>query len=114
MNRKFSGRAASLRRVSSAVLALALGAGLAHPAFAADAAAADAATADVAAADSAGLTDIIAREGSVSLSVFAHRRVLLPLLGMAVLALAPVVLSQLRRLGAARREAARARNAAPD
>jgi uncharacterized membrane protein YdjX (TVP38/TMEM64 family) len=62
----------------------------------------------------AGLTDIIAREGSVSLSVFAHRRVLLPLLGMAVLALAPVVLSQLRRLGRERREAARARNAAPD
>jgi uncharacterized membrane protein YdjX (TVP38/TMEM64 family) len=47
----------------------------------------------------AGLTETIAREGSVSLSVFAHRRVLLPLLGMAVLALAPVVLSQLRRLG---------------
>src|ERR1700755_17584 len=56
MNRTFPGRAASLRRVSSAVLALALGAGLAHPAFAA--APADAATADAAAADS-GLTDII-------------------------------------------------------
>ena len=46
----------------------------------------------------AGLTDTIAREGAVSLNVFAHRRVLLPLLGMAVLALAPIVLSQLRRL----------------
>lgn len=45
----------------------------------------------------AGLTETIAREGSVSLSVFAHKRVLLPLLGMAVLALAPVVLAQLRR-----------------
>ena len=46
----------------------------------------------------AGLTDTIAREGAVSLSVFAHRGVLLPLLGMATLALAPIVLSQLRRL----------------
>lgn len=45
----------------------------------------------------AGLTETIAREGSVSLSVFAHKRVLLPLLGMAVLALAPIVLAQLRR-----------------
>jgi uncharacterized membrane protein YdjX (TVP38/TMEM64 family) len=47
----------------------------------------------------AGLTETIAREGAVSLNIFAHRRVLLPLLGMSVLALAPVVLSQLRRLG---------------
>ena len=45
----------------------------------------------------AGLTETIAREGSVSLNVFAHKRVLLPLLGMAVLALAPIVLAQLRR-----------------
>jgi uncharacterized membrane protein YdjX (TVP38/TMEM64 family) len=45
----------------------------------------------------AGLTETIAREGAVSLNIFAHRRVLLPLLGMAVLALAPIVLSQLRR-----------------
>ncbi|MFI4968692.1 MAG: TVP38/TMEM64 family protein [Lysobacterales bacterium] len=46
----------------------------------------------------AGLTETIVREGTVSLNVFAHRRVLLPLLGMAVLALAPIVLAQLRRL----------------
>lgn len=45
----------------------------------------------------AGLSETIAREGSVSLSVFAHERVLVPLLGMAVLALAPIVLAQLRR-----------------
>jgi len=45
----------------------------------------------------AGLTETIAREGAVSLSLFAHRSVLLPLLGMAVLALAPIVLAQLRR-----------------
>ncbi|MEO5560664.1 MAG: VTT domain-containing protein [Dokdonella sp.] len=47
----------------------------------------------------AGLTETIAREGAVSLNIFAHKRVLLPVLGMAVLALVPVVLSQLRRLG---------------
>lgn len=46
----------------------------------------------------AGLTETIAREGHVSLGVLAHRDVLLPLLGMAALALAPIVLSQLRRL----------------
>ncbi|MGN6519128.1 MAG: TVP38/TMEM64 family protein [Dokdonella sp.] len=45
----------------------------------------------------AGLTETIAREGTVSLNLFAHRSVLLPLLGMAVLALAPIVLAQLRR-----------------
>ena len=45
----------------------------------------------------AGLTKTIAHEGAFSLSIFAHQRVLLPLLGMAVLALAPIVLSQLRR-----------------
>ena len=47
----------------------------------------------------AGLAETIARQGSVSLDVFAHKRVILPLLGMAVLALAPIVLGQLRRLG---------------
>lgn len=47
----------------------------------------------------AGLAETIAREGEVSLSLFAHKRVLVPMLGMAVLALAPVVLGQLRRLG---------------
>ena len=46
----------------------------------------------------AGLTRTIAREGALSLNILAHRRVLLPLLGMAVLALVPIVLSQLRRL----------------
>ena len=46
----------------------------------------------------AGLTETIAREGTVSLNILAHRRVLLPLLGMAVLALVPIVLSRLRRL----------------
>ena len=46
----------------------------------------------------AGLTETIAREGAVSLNMFAHRQVLLPLLGMATLALAPIVLSQLRKL----------------
>ncbi len=45
----------------------------------------------------AGLTETIAREGSVSLNLFAHRSVWLPVLGMAVLALAPIVLAQLRR-----------------
>ena len=45
----------------------------------------------------AGLTETIAREGTVSLNLFAHRSVLLPVLGMAVLALAPIVLAQLRR-----------------
>ncbi len=47
----------------------------------------------------AGLAETIARDGAVSLDVFAHERVILPLLGMAVLALAPIVLGQLRRLG---------------
>ena len=45
----------------------------------------------------AGLNETIAREGTVSLNLFAHRGVLLPLLGMAVLALGPIVLAQLRR-----------------
>jgi uncharacterized membrane protein YdjX (TVP38/TMEM64 family) len=47
----------------------------------------------------AGLAESIAREGQVSMSLFAHKRVIVPMLGMAVLALAPVVLGQLRRLG---------------
>ena len=47
----------------------------------------------------AGLAETIAREGQVSLSLFAHKRVIIPLLGMAVLALVPVVLGQLRRIG---------------
>ena len=46
-----------------------------------------------------GLAETIAREGQVSLSLFSHKRVIIPLLGMAVLALVPVVLGQLRRLG---------------
>ena len=46
----------------------------------------------------AGLTETIAREGVVSLSIFTHRRVLLPLLGMAVLSLVPILLAQLRRV----------------
>jgi uncharacterized membrane protein YdjX (TVP38/TMEM64 family) len=50
----------------------------------------------------AGLAETIAREGAVSLNMFAHKRVIVPLLGMAVLALAPIVLSQLRRLGKSR------------
>ena len=45
----------------------------------------------------AGLTEIIAREGTVSLSILTHRSILLPLLGMAVLALAPIVVGRLRR-----------------
>jgi len=45
-----------------------------------------------------GLTETIAREGAVSLNILAHRSVLLPLLGMAALALLPIVLSQLRAL----------------
>ena len=47
----------------------------------------------------AGLAETIAREGAVSLDIFAHKRVLIPMLGMAVLALVPIVLGQLRRLG---------------
>jgi uncharacterized membrane protein YdjX (TVP38/TMEM64 family) len=47
----------------------------------------------------AGLAETIAREGSVSLDIFAHKRVLIPMIGMAVLALVPIVLGQLRRLG---------------
>lgn len=46
----------------------------------------------------AGLTETITREGVVSLSIFAHRRVLLPLLGMALLSLVPILLAQLRRV----------------
>ena len=47
----------------------------------------------------AGLAETIAREGTVSLDLFTHKRVILPLVGMAVLALAPIVLGQLRSLG---------------
>jgi uncharacterized membrane protein YdjX (TVP38/TMEM64 family) len=52
----------------------------------------------------AGLAETIAREGSVSLNIFAHKRVLIPMLGMAVLALVPIVLGQLRRLGRSGRD----------
>lgn len=45
----------------------------------------------------AGLTETIAREGQVSLGILAHRSVYLPLLGMAVVALVPVVVGRLRR-----------------
>lgn len=45
----------------------------------------------------AGLTETIAREGTVSLNLFAHRSVLLPLLGMALLALVPIALARRRR-----------------
>ena len=45
----------------------------------------------------AGLTEVIAREGAVSLSLLTHRSILLPLLGMALLALAPIVIGRLRR-----------------
>ena len=47
----------------------------------------------------AGLAETIAREGAISLDVFGHKRVILPLIGMAVLALAPIVLGQLRKRG---------------
>ncbi len=46
----------------------------------------------------AGLAETIAREGTVSLNLFAHQRVILPMLGLAILALVPIVLGQLRRL----------------
>ena len=46
----------------------------------------------------AGLTETIEREGVVSLNIFMHRSVLLPLLGMAVLSLVPILLGQLRRV----------------
>ncbi|HEV7489205.1 MAG TPA: VTT domain-containing protein [Rhodanobacteraceae bacterium] len=46
----------------------------------------------------AGLAETIAREGTFSLNLFAHKRVILPMLGLAVLALVPIVLGQLRRL----------------
>jgi len=44
----------------------------------------------------AGLAERIAREGHVSLNLFAHRSVWLPVLGMAALALGPVLFSRLR------------------
>ena len=46
----------------------------------------------------AGLAETIASQGTVSLDIFSQPRVLLPVLGMAVLALVPIVLGQLRRL----------------
>lgn len=45
----------------------------------------------------AGLTETISREGAVSLSILAHRSVLLPLLGIALLALLPIALSRVKR-----------------
>ncbi|MCK9539110.1 TVP38/TMEM64 family protein [Dokdonella sp.] len=44
----------------------------------------------------AGLAETIAREGRVTFSLIAHRGIVLPLLGMAVLALAPILLGRLR------------------
>lgn len=52
----------------------------------------------------AGLADTIARQGSVSLDMFAHPKVFLPLLGMGVLALVPIVLAQLRGLSKKEKE----------
>ena len=54
----------------------------------------------------AGLADTLARQGAVSLDLFSHKRVLLPLAGMAVLSLTPIVLGQLRRLGRGGRKGA--------
>ncbi|HET6545820.1 MAG TPA: VTT domain-containing protein [Rhodanobacteraceae bacterium] len=45
----------------------------------------------------AGLANTIAQQGAISLHLFSERRVMFPLLGMAVLALVPIVLGQLRR-----------------
>lgn len=45
----------------------------------------------------AGLTETIAREGRVSFGILAHRSVYLPLLGMAVVALVPIVVARFRR-----------------
>lgn len=47
----------------------------------------------------AGLTETIAREGQVSFGILAHRSVYLPLLGMALFALVPILAGQLRRRG---------------
>jgi uncharacterized membrane protein YdjX (TVP38/TMEM64 family) len=44
----------------------------------------------------AGLIESIAREGRVSVDVFAHRSVYLPLLGMALVALLPILAGRLR------------------
>lgn len=46
----------------------------------------------------AGLSETILREGTVSLSILSHRKVLLPLLGMATLALVPIAISHLRHM----------------
>ncbi len=45
----------------------------------------------------AGLTQTILSEGQVSLNILAHPHVLLPLAGMATLALLPIAIAQLRR-----------------
>lgn len=45
----------------------------------------------------AGLATTIAHEGTVSFGLLTHRRVVLPLVGMALLALTPVVLGRIRR-----------------
>jgi len=50
----------------------------------------------------AGLGDTVLREGSVSFGIFAHRQVLLPLLGMATLALVPIGIGQLRQAARSR------------
>jgi uncharacterized membrane protein YdjX (TVP38/TMEM64 family) len=47
----------------------------------------------------AGLTETIAREGQVSFGLLAHRSVYLPLLGMALFALVPIVVGRLRPSG---------------
>lgn len=51
----------------------------------------------------AGLAASIAQGGTVSLTMLNQRDIILPLLGMAVLALAPIVLGQLRRMSRAGR-----------
>jgi uncharacterized membrane protein YdjX (TVP38/TMEM64 family) len=52
----------------------------------------------------AGLSETIVREGAVSLSLFAHRQVLLPLLGMATLALVPIALGRVRQAARSRHD----------
>ncbi len=46
----------------------------------------------------AGLANTIAQQGAISANILTEPRVILPLLGMAVLALVPIVLGQLRRM----------------
>ncbi|MBX3699469.1 MAG: TVP38/TMEM64 family protein [Dokdonella sp.] len=45
----------------------------------------------------AGLADTIVRDGHVSLNILGHPQVLLPLLGMAMFALTPILVGRLRR-----------------